>query len=563
MKEKTMVYPRLVIAGVHSGVGKTTIALGVMAALSKRGLKVRPYKVGPDYIDPGLHYHATGVKSHNLDSWMGRQEVLKSIFLKNSRAGDISVIEGAMGLFDGARNERLRGSTAHVALILDSPVVLVVDVKGLGRSCLPLIQGFKEFEPALNLSGVILNKAGGDFYGKTIKNSIEEELGIRVFGCLPNNRDITIPERRLGLLPAEENKELKNVLVAMADMIETQVDLDGMIEIAGLSGEGNLVADSVRGNNGFTGGTGNRKVTIGVAKDRAFGFYYQDNLDYLQELGATLKFFSPLNDGGIGGVDGLYIGGGFPEKYLDELAGNASMIASIKDAHTRGLPIFAEGEGFVYLAKKITDLGGASHPCVGLVPACVRMTKKLSALGYVTATVISDSVIADKGDTLKGHEFHYADVEGLEQEDRAFRLTGGKGADNRLEGFVRGNLTATYSHYHFRSNPKAAVNFIKACLNYKKRRGGFKRLRSGFTTGACAAAATRAALQAVINKKHCKTVTINLPQGGTIRIPIKNIVVSEDVATAEVVKDAGDDLDVTNGMSVFARVEPHKDGAIV
>ncbi len=494
---------------------------------------------------------------------MGSRQVIEDIFEKNSRGGDISVIEGVMGLFDGARDEQLKGSTAHIALILNAPVVLVVDVKGLGRSCLPLIQGFKEFEPALNLSGVILNKAGGDFYRKTIKNSIEEELGIRVFGCLPNNRDITIPERRLGLLPAEVNKKLKNALAAMADMIETRVDLDGMIEIAGVSGEGNLFTDSVRCNNDFTGATGKRKVTIGVAKDRAFGFYYQDNLDYLQELGATLKFFSPLNDSGIPGVDGLYIGGGFPDKYLAVLSDNTPMINSIKDAHFRGLPVFAEGEGFMYLARQITDSAGKGYKGVGLVPADVRISKNLNALGYVRASALNDSVLADKGDTLRGHEFHYTEVAGLNRENSAFSLLGGRGADNRPDGFVKDNLIATSVHFHFRSNPRAAAGFVGACLDYKKRKGGFTRLRSGFTTGACAAAATKAALEMILNKRYCEEVRIDLPRGGTINIPIKGIVSNEGVVTAEVVKDAGDDLDVTNGMSVFARVETVEDGSVV
>lgn len=466
-----MNFPRVMIAGVQSGAGKTTLTLGIIAALNRRGIKVQPYKVGPDYIDPGLHYHASGIKSHNLDSWMSDNQQIKSIFLKNSQDKDISVVEGVMGLFDGARAEHINGSSAHIALILDIPVILVVNVKGMGRSCLAIIKGFKEFEPGLKLSGVILNNAGSDYYKIVLKKCIEEELGVKVLGCLPKNTNITMPERHLGLLPAEENKELKNMLNQMADMVEAEIDLDGIIDIAQSAENSDMGLETAKDLDlGVDLGTDlKEKVTIGIARDEAFSFYYQDSLDYLQELGASLQFFSPLNDRTIPKLDGLYLGGGFPEMFLDRLTNNTSMIASIKDAFTRGVPIFAECGGFMYLTKEIIDFEGKSWPGVGIVPACVRMTKRLKALGYVKATALNDSIIANKGDILKGHEFHYSEITGLKQEDAAYSLVGGKGADFRTDGYVKDNLTASYVHFHLRSNAKAAAKFVNACFNYKQK----------------------------------------------------------------------------------------------
>ncbi len=458
---KNMNFPRIMIAGVQSGVGKTTLTLGIMAALKRKGLKVQPYKIGPDYIDPGIHYHAAGSKSHNLDSWMGNDQVIKTIFCKNSQAADISIVEGVMGLFDGAKGERLRGSSAHVAISLGIPVILVVNVKGMARSCLALIKGFKEFEPELNLQGVILNNAGSDYYKTIIKNSIETELGIKVLGCLSKNKKITMPERHLGLLPAEENQELNQVLNLMADMVEEEVDLQGIINIAQSSAQLNF---------NYIPPSSINEVTIGVARDKAFNFYYQDSLDFLQELGAKLEFFSPLNDTEIPQVDGLYIGGGFPEMFMEKLTKNHTMISSIKNAYKKGMPIFAECGGFIYLSEKVVDLNGNSWSGVGLVPTKVEMTKKLAALGYVQAKAINDSILIEKDNILRGHEFHYSVMSEISPEKAAFELVGGKGPDNRRDGYVHKNLLATYVHIHLRSNPEAAQNFIDSCWEYRSKR---------------------------------------------------------------------------------------------
>lgn len=459
-----MSFKRVMIAGVQSGAGKTTVTLGIMTALKRQGLKVQPYKVGPDYVDPGLHFHAAGWKSHNLDSWMGSEQVIENIFLRNSRVADISLVEGVMGLFDGAKGERLKGSSAHIALILDLPVILVANVKGMGRSCLALLKGFKEYEPGLNVAGVILNNAGSDYYRSYLKNCIEEELGLKVFGCLPKTKSITMPERHLGLLPAEENHRLNQVLNQMADLVEAEVDLAGILETAKQAWKPEKFSSIVN----LSNGNEQNKVVIGVAKDEAFSFYYQDSLDYLEELGASLVFFSPLKDTAFPPVDGLYLGGGYPEMFLRELAQNSRMKTFIRESFEQGMPIYAEGGGLVYLADTIVDFEGSSYPGVGLVPATAQMSNKLAALGYVQATAIKDSLLAQKGETLRGHEFRYSFLTELDPDDAAYSLVGGKGSGGRLEGFIKNNLLASYVHLHLRSNPKAAAGFVNACRRYRQ-----------------------------------------------------------------------------------------------
>ncbi|MEW6623442.1 MAG: cobyrinate a,c-diamide synthase [Bacillota bacterium] len=456
-----MKYPRLVIAGVHSGVGKTTLTLGLIAALRRQGVQVQPFKVGPDYIDPGLHFRAAGVKSHNLDSWMGLARVVETIFIKNAPVDGISVIEGVMGLYDGARGERLQGSTAHIALILKAPVVLVVNARGMGGSCAALVKGYMDYEPGLALKGVILNNAGSNYYKIALKKRLEEELGVKVLGCIPKTTGIVMPERHLGLLPAEENKEISSAISLMADLVESEIDLESLLELAGSAPCLEIPLEESQKALKW-------KVTLGVARDEAFSFYYQDSLDYLKELGAEIVFFSPLGDKSIPPVDGLYIGGGFPEMFLAQLSGNIPMINSLQNAEACGMPIYAECGGFMYLTKSIRDFDGRVWPGAGLVPAEVQMTKRLAALGYVQAKALKTSVVAEAGDVLKGHEFHYSEITGLGDGDYAFSLVGGKGADHRGDGYAKGNLAASYVHLHLRSNPRAAFNLLEACRKFRE-----------------------------------------------------------------------------------------------
>ncbi|MDD3888396.1 MAG: cobyrinate a,c-diamide synthase [Syntrophomonadaceae bacterium] len=450
--------PRIVIAGVHSGVGKTTMTLGIMAALRRKGTSVQPFKVGPDYIDPGLHFYAAGVRSHNLDSWMGSEEVVKTVFAKNAARAQISIIEGVMGFYDTARGRRIMGSTAHIALILNAPVILVVNAKAMAQSCIALVKGYMDYEPRVQIQGVILNNASS-YHKEDLRKSLEEELGVTVLGCIPENKAILMPERHLGLLPAEENNELSLAIESMADLMEAELDFESLLGMA--NNAPNLKIN-------WQEPPREKSLTIGVARDEAFSFYYQDSLDYLQELGASIEVFSPLRDSSIPPVDGLYLGGGFPEMFLEPLGNNFSMIDSIRVACRQSMPILAECGGFMYLTKKIRDFSGNTWPGVGIIPAEVKMTNKLAALGYVEAKALQDSIIAVKGDILRGHEFHYSQLDGIGKGETAYSLSGGKDADLRGDGYAHGNILASYVHLHLRSNPHAAHNFINACRKYSE-----------------------------------------------------------------------------------------------
>lgn len=459
-----MGYPRLVIAGVQSGVGKTTVSLGLMKALSNRGLRVQPFKVGPDYIDPGLHYQACGHTSHNLDNWMGSDKIVQTVFSKHTAASDIAIIEGVMGLYDGVKTARLKGSTASIAMLLKAPVILVVNAEGMAQSCVALVKGFLDYEPRLHLAAVVLNRAG-EYHRTILKKQLEEELNIKVIGCLPRHREIFMPARHLGLLPAEENHKLQSTLNEMADLIEENVDVEAVLKLAGQAGE----IPAFGSCSPPVETTAGRGIRIGVARDAAFTFYYQDGLDYLQELGAQIIYFSPINDAYIPEVDGIYLGGGFPEVFLPQLASRTSMLSSIRAAHKKGLPIYAECGGFIYLCQTISDFNGRSWPGVGIIPAEARMGKSLAGLGYVEVRLFKDSILGSQGDVYRGHEFHYSQVTGLNPADAAYSLSGGKGEEGRRDGYVQGNLLASYAHLHLRSNPAAARNFLESCCRFKEK----------------------------------------------------------------------------------------------
>ncbi|WP_333870205.1 cobyrinate a,c-diamide synthase [Desulforamulus putei] len=457
-----MKIPRIVMAGTHSGVGKTTLTLGLLAALGRRGLRVQPFKVGPDYIDPGLHRAAAGQISHNLDSWMGSPEEVRQLFLKHAPASDLAVVEGVMGLFDGARGQGEAGSTAQVAKVLKAPVVLIFSAKGLARSAAALVKGYRTFDPELNICGVIANGVSSERHRQLIRETIAGELGIPLLGALDNRQEIVMPQRHLGLLPAEENNDLHNILRQLATIIEEQIDIDALLQLARQAPD--LDAGAVLPAAGpFTG------VRLAVARDEAFNFYYQDSLDYLTELGAEVQFFSPLKDAALPeNIHGIYIGGGFPEQFLPALSANRSIKEQIYLACRNGMPVYAECGGLMYLCRSVCTLSGERYDGVGLVPAGVRMGNRLAALGYVRATIIRPGILGGAGLELKGHEFHWSSPEDFPEEFSAYRLSGGRGQDGRTEGYARDNLLASYVHLHFRYNQEAARNLLAACANYKE-----------------------------------------------------------------------------------------------
>ncbi|MBM7854346.1 cobyrinic acid a,c-diamide synthase [Desulfohalotomaculum tongense] len=455
-----MYIPRFVVAGTHSGVGKTTVSLGLMAALRRRGLSVQPFKVGPDYIDPGLHRVAAGCYSHNLDSWLCPEPELKTTFARYCAGAQVAVVEGVMGLYDGMRYQGELASTAQISKITGTPVVLVVSARGVGRSLAAMVKGYLEFDPKVNMIGVVVNQAGSRSHAELLRHSIEEELGVPVLGVLARHGQLEIPGRHLGLMPASEMPGLPGRLEQLAGIVDEEIDIDRLLSLAGkappldceLPGCDPVVRD----------------VTIAVAMDEAFNFYYQDSLHYLKELGAGLVYFSPLNDTALPQpVNGIILGGGFPEVFLPRLSANRAMRTELKSMARRGVPIYAECGGFMYLCSDIYGMDGISYPGVGLVPGTVKMQNSLSALGYVTGKLQKNCLLGRAGDLIKGHEFHWSTVSGLSPGHAAYSLQGGRGQDGRRDGYTLGNLFASYVHIHWRGNPGAARNFLLACAKYK------------------------------------------------------------------------------------------------
>lgn len=451
--------PRLIIAGTHSGVGKTTIATGIMAAFTERGLRVQGFKTGPDYIDPGYHTLVTGRPSRNLDEFMLSPEIAKTLFAKAAFDADVAIVEGVMGLFDGGVGGV--GSTANLAKLLKAPVILVVDVSAMADSAAAIVYGFKHFDPELNIAGVILNRVGSERHFKMVKDAIEHKAGVAVLGYLNKDEKLSMPERHLGLLPVEENQNY-GWNTELARKIDEALDLDRLLGLAHVNAplEVSLTAETL-------GATSTR---IAVAKDEAFTFYYEDGLAVLQTLGAELVPFSPLRDSKLPeNIHGIIFGGGFPEMFGDVLASNFSMHESVKSAHQAGTPIYAECGGLIYLCRGITDFTGErNYTMVGLVPALCRMQKRLATVGYIEAEACQDTVIGPQGTKIRGHEFHFSLMEHQEQ-DFPWAFTFRKLRDGSMYpgGYCKDNLLASYLHCHFAGNPGAAGHFVNRCKTFQ------------------------------------------------------------------------------------------------
>jgi cobyrinic acid a,c-diamide synthase len=463
---------RLVIAGTHSGVGKTTLTLGIMAALRRRGLVVQGFKAGPDYIDPSYHTAVTGRPSRNLDSWMTGPDAVREIFLRASTDADISVIEGVMGLYDGRDAASNTGSTAEIATLLKAPVILVVDAASMARSAAAVVLGFQRLDPEVRLAGVIVNRIGGESHLRLVRTAIEQVCGIPVLGGLAREEGIEIPERHLGLIPALERGELAPLFERLADIAERSVDLNRLVEIArsapAAPQPGRWLFERTTNRGG--GPSGQPRATIAVARDSAFHFYYPENLELLEQFGARLVEFRPLEGELVpDDADGLYIGGGFPEEYAERLAAQSAVREDVRRRIEAGLPTFAECGGFMFLTKSITDRAGNTYPMVGVIPAEVRMQDRLAALGYREVRALCDSFLMAGGEYARGHEFHYSTVTFREDAvPYAYEVAGLRGT--RPEGYVRGSLVAGYTHLHFASNPDLARRFVDACAAYRSGR---------------------------------------------------------------------------------------------
>lgn len=462
--------PRIIIAGTNSGVGKTTLTLGIIAALRKRGVNVQAFKTGPDYIDPTYHSEASGKTCVNLDSWLIPEGALVELFRRRAENAGLSVIEGVMGLYDGLKDTEL-GSTAHLAKMLSSPVILVLDARSLSRSAGAIALGYKEFDKGVDIAGVILNNIASANHYNYIRAAIERRTGIPVLGYLPKDSGLRLSQRHLGLVPLEEKKLGSGFYKKLSKLVEAHINLTKIIEIGRCAkplreGKKSIFAPLVQAR---SSGLPKNRVTIAVAKDEAFNFYYQDNLDILSHLGADIIPFSPLKDRELPkGIDALYIGGGFPEFFASELSKNKKLRKAIYEKAEEGLPIYAECGGLMYLAETLVDFKNKKFPMVGIFKCKINMGSKLSRLGYVNVRIAKDNILSKRGDKLRAHVFHWSHI-GPKPKNLTFAYELIKDKDNiTCDGLVKKNVLASYAHLHFASSVKTAGNFIDSCRIYKE-----------------------------------------------------------------------------------------------
>ncbi len=437
--------PAFLIAGTHSGVGKTTVTLGLMAALRARGLVVQPFKVGPDFIDPSHHTAVCGRPSRNLDPFMMGEDGVRRSFYSALAGADVAVVEGVMGLYDGMDATEI-GSSAQVAKILDLPVLLVINVHGMSRSAAALEKGFAEYDRGLRLAGTVLNRVGSPRHLDMLKSCLERP----VFAALPREREMEMKSRHLGLVMGFEKE---HDVLALAALLEKHAAIDEMLSLRAPA----LPAQAEMGNM-------EKSVRIGIAQDEAFCFYYYDNLRELERRGADLVFFSPLDDD-LPDVDGLYIGGGYPELHAARLE-SAPARRQIKNASEDGMPIYGECGGLMYLGCAI-EMETCSFKMVGALPGSTIMTKRLAALGYVRAEAVGQNIIAGLGKTLRGHEFHYSLFDCDRDARFAYQLCRGKGIQDGWDGLVEHNTLGGYLHAHFYSI--SVERFIESCKNYRRK----------------------------------------------------------------------------------------------
>jgi len=444
--------PRILISGIKSKVGKTMVSIGLMRALRNRGLVVQPFKVGPDFIDPGFHYFATGRKSRNIDSFMMDSYSIMETFQRNSRGADIAVIEGKTGLFDSHDAIEEEGSTAHVAKILKAPVLLVADVERMSRSVAAMIHGYKTFDKEVDLRGVILNRTGNPRHSSRVRLAVEKLTGLRVYGTIPR-KEITMPYRHLGLIPAHEREEYEGLFDSLAALVEKYVDVDRIIETSRNSPK----IEEVDPNPLFI--PRKKQGSIGVVMDKPFSFYYQDNLDALEASGLEIKVVDSLYNRNLPEIDALYIGGGFPEVFAEELERNKSLRRSIYEFCESSKPVYAECGGLMYLGETISTDDG-EFDMVGFLPYKTEMNQRFHALGYTVYESAIDTIISKRGDILKGHEFHYSRVIPSGKLDFAFKVLRGKGIEGR-DGVIRKSTLACYQHLNVLSYPSFVGNLIE------------------------------------------------------------------------------------------------------
>ncbi|MGD8403264.1 MAG: hydrogenobyrinic acid a,c-diamide synthase (glutamine-hydrolyzing) [Anaerolineales bacterium] len=466
-------FPRLVIAAPQGRSGKTTVTLGLCSALNARGLSIQPYKKGPDYIDPSWLSEAAGSPCRSLDPFFYEQpEALLRAFVHSAGEADLSIVEGNHGLFDSF-DETGVGSTAAVARTLNAPILLVVNATRIGRSVAAIVHGCQTFEPGTNIAGIVLNNIAHTRHETRTRQAVESHCGIPVVGTIPRDENLTIPDRHLGLIPREEEDALLSAITACQRAIEHHLNLDMVLDIA-RSAPALSVSDQAQNSKASDQFS---RVKIGVLRDRAFTFYYPENLEALEEAGAELVFIDAFHDTELPPVDALYIGGGFPEMFMDELSANYALRVTIREAIENNLPVYAECGGLMYLSQLIR-WGEKSAEMVGALPCEIEMTGKPQGHGYVVAQVEYENPFFAPGTVLRGHEFHNSRLVALSTNGSnptlttAYKLSRGNGIGESRDGIVYRNVLASYTHLHSGGAADWAIGLVRRVREYQETHQG-------------------------------------------------------------------------------------------
>jgi len=455
--------PRLLVSATASGVGKTTVCTGLVAALRRRGLVVQPFKCGPDYIDAGHLTAAAGRPCRNLDTWMLPKASLVSQFTRACRGADLAVIEGVMGLYDGSDFRSSEGSAAEIARILSAPVLLVSDISGAGRSIAATVKGFQTLEPGVPLAAVAFNQAGSRGHALGCAEAVSQCCGLPMLGWLPRADEAAVPERHLGLQQAIEARDNPERLARLADRIVEGFDLDALLRLAGEAPQleaGPEVLPVSRARR-------DERPLLAVAMDEAFSFNYPENLELLEEAGARLQRFSPLRgEAPAAEARGVYLGGGYPELHGAALSANRAFLERLREMHQARFPLYAECGGFMVLTQALVDSAGRRWPMAGLVPGEAWMSPRLAGLGYREVEALSDNLLGPRGARLRGHEFHHSewrvDAAGLGGAAAWLARNVRGGQETQCVGYARNNLLAGYLHLHFAQSPALAASFVRA-----------------------------------------------------------------------------------------------------
>jgi cobyrinic acid a,c-diamide synthase len=448
----------LIIAGERSGVGKTTVTLALLASLCQRQRSVQSFKVGPDYIDPMFHTYITGHPCRNLDPVLTSEAYVQNCFAHHSQGAHCALVEGVMGLFDGASGQDDTASTAHIARLLKAPVVLILNCASTSRSVAAIAHGYRTFDPRVQVVGVVLNRVGSDRHRELLTEALAP-LNLPILGVLHRQDDIALPDRHLGLIPTAEVKDLDTVIERLAHLGDTCFDWDRLLPWLSDSPSASPRAQWQPQPSG--------NIRLAIAQDEAFSFYYADNLDLLQQLGAELVPWSPIRDRTLpDNIQGLYLGGGFPEVFAAALAENREATQAVKAAIRAGMPTYAECGGLMYLCDRIIDFEEKSHEMVGIFPTAAVMGKRLT-LGYRRVTTLQDSCLVQKGDRLLGHEFHRSTLT-QQPAQPLFQLQGYSAQQPLMsEGWQYNQVHAAYTHLHFGAHPQGAARFLQHCVAWQ------------------------------------------------------------------------------------------------